>query len=105
MLFLIRDSYFARFFIIAIIAAFIIGFQKYLFAATAAELSLKIRQMGFKSMLRQDIKFFDREENSVSGFPKHTVLIQSYVQAGILTSKLSQNAEQVNGLAGLTLAT
>ncbi|KAJ7459918.1 P-loop containing nucleoside triphosphate hydrolase protein [Mycena latifolia] len=75
------------FFIIAIISTFCIGFQNYLFASSAATLTMKLRSLSFKAILRQDIEFFDRDENSAGG----------------LTSTLSDNPQKVNGLAGVTL--
>ena len=52
-----------------------IGFQNYLFASSAAKLTMKLRSLSFKAILRQDIEFFDKDENS----------------AGSLTSTLSDN--------------
>ncbi|KAF6757399.1 multidrug resistance protein 1 [Ephemerocybe angulata] len=64
-----------------------IGFQNYLFAGAAAALTARLRSLSFKAILRQDIEYFDRDENST----------------GALTSKLSDNPQKVNGLAGVTL--
>ncbi|KAH8825379.1 multidrug resistance protein 1 [Flagelloscypha sp. PMI_526] len=75
------------FFIIAIISTGCIAAQNYLFAAAAAQLTYKIRSKSFKAMLRQDIEYFDKDEHST----------------GALTSSLSENAQKVNGLAGITL--
>ncbi|KAF7314410.1 hypothetical protein MKEN_00913800 [Mycena kentingensis (nom. inval.)] len=75
------------FFIIAILSTICIGFQNYLFASAAAVLTMRLRQLTFKAILRQDIEFFDKDENS----------------AGSLTSSLSDNPQKVNGLAGVTL--
>ncbi|KAJ7505250.1 P-loop containing nucleoside triphosphate hydrolase protein [Mycena galericulata] len=75
------------FFIIAIISTFCIGFQNYLFASSAATLTNKLRSLSFRAILRQDIEFFDKDENSAGG----------------LTSSLSDNPQKVNGLAGVTL--
>ncbi|KAJ7259510.1 P-loop containing nucleoside triphosphate hydrolase protein [Mycena haematopus] len=75
------------FFIIAILSTFCIGFQNFLFASTAARLTMKLRSLSFRAILRQDIEFFDKDENS----------------AGALTSTLSDNPQKVNGLAGVTL--
>ncbi|KAJ6559121.1 P-loop containing nucleoside triphosphate hydrolase protein [Mycena vulgaris] len=75
------------FFIIAIISTVTIGFQNYMFASAAATLSMKLRSLSFKAILRQDIEFFDKDENSAGG----------------LTSTLSDNPQKVNGLAGVTL--
>ncbi|PPQ91666.1 hypothetical protein CVT25_012879 [Psilocybe cyanescens] len=74
-------------FIIAILSTLAIGFQNYLFASTAATLTARLRTLSFKAMLRQDIEFFDKDENST----------------GSLVSQLSDNPQKVNGLAGITL--
>ncbi|PCH40227.1 multidrug resistance protein 1 [Wolfiporia cocos MD-104 SS10] len=75
------------FFIIAILSAIAIGFQNYFFASTAAQLTNKIRLLSFSAILRQDIEYFDKDENNT----------------GQLTSNLSDNPQKVNGLAGVTL--
>lgn len=49
------------FFIIAIISTMTIGIQNYLFGATAAELTSKLRAVSFRAILRQDgesMRFF-----------------------------------------------
>ncbi|KAH8078415.1 P-loop containing nucleoside triphosphate hydrolase protein [Cristinia sonorae] len=74
-------------FIIALIAFATIAIQNFLFGASAAELNTKLRSLSFRAILRQDIEFFDKEENST----------------GQLTSNLSENPQKVNGLAGVTL--
>ncbi|KAG6857152.1 hypothetical protein H0H87_008722 [Tephrocybe sp. NHM501043] len=75
------------FFLIAIISTVAIGFQNYLFASAAATLTAKLRSLSFRAILRQDIEFFDKDENST----------------GSLTANLSDNPQKVNGLAGVTL--
>ncbi|KAI0350350.1 P-loop containing nucleoside triphosphate hydrolase protein [Trametes cingulata] len=75
------------FFIIAILSMIAVGFQNYLFASSAAELTSKLRSLSFRSILRQDIEFFDKDENNT----------------GQLTSTLSDNPQKINGLAGITL--
>ncbi|KIM85661.1 hypothetical protein PILCRDRAFT_776681 [Piloderma croceum F 1598] len=74
-------------FIIAIVSGITNGFQNYLFASAAAKLTSKLRTISFKSILKQDIEFFDKEENAT----------------GSLTAGLSDNPRKVNGLAGITL--
>ncbi|KAF4617465.1 hypothetical protein D9613_006094 [Agrocybe pediades] len=74
-------------FIIAILSTMSIGFQNYLFARAAAVLTSRLRILSFKAILRQDIEFFDRDDNST----------------GSLVSQLSDNPQKVNGLAGITL--
>ncbi|KAI8986244.1 multidrug resistance protein 1 [Trametes punicea] len=75
------------FFIIALLSMVAVGFQNYLFASSAAELTSKLRSLSFRAILRQDIEFFDKDENNT----------------GNLTSTLSDNPQKINGLAGITL--
>lgn len=75
------------FFIIAILSTACVGLQNYYFAAAATHLTARLRSLSFKAILRQDIAFFDKDENSTGG----------------LTSNLSENPQKVNGLAGITL--
>ncbi|KZT11907.1 P-loop containing nucleoside triphosphate hydrolase protein [Laetiporus sulphureus 93-53] len=75
------------FFIIAILSAMAIGFQNFYFASSAGLLTNKIRSLSFRAVVRQDIEFFDKDENNT----------------GQLTSNLSDNPQKVNGLAGVTL--
>ena len=75
------------FFLIAIISTATIGIQHYTFGASAAQLSAKLRSISFRAILRQDIEFFDKDENNT----------------GSLTSTLSDNPQKINGLAGITL--
>ncbi|KAF8652628.1 hypothetical protein AX16_004289 [Volvariella volvacea WC 439] len=77
------------FFVMAIVATIAYGIQTYLFSYTAAILCTRLRTLSFKSILRQDIEFFDREDNST----------------GALTANLSENPQKVNGIAGVTLGT
>ncbi|KAG1804628.1 P-loop containing nucleoside triphosphate hydrolase protein [Suillus subaureus] len=77
------------FFILAILYGLCIGFQNYFFASSAAVLTAKLRSMSFKAILRQDIEYFDDDKNST----------------GALTSRLGDNPQKINGLAGVTLGT
>lgn len=74
-------------FIIAIVSGIAAGFQNYYFSATAATLCSRLRKLSFKAILRQDIEYFDDDNNTT----------------GALTSKLSGDPQKVNGLAGVTL--
>ncbi|KIL58420.1 hypothetical protein M378DRAFT_27545 [Amanita muscaria Koide BX008] len=76
------------FFIISIISSISMGIPVYLISAAATRLTAKLRTLSFKAILRQDVEYFDKDENS----------------SGALTSGLSDNPQKVNGLAGLTLA-
>lgn len=75
------------FFIISILSALAISIQNWMFNSAAAQLSAVLRNTSFKSILSQDIEFFDREENNT----------------GALTTGLSSNPQKIYGLAGVTL--
>lgn len=60
-----------------------------LFGICSEKLILSSRSSAFRSMLRQDISFFDREENST----------------GALTSFLSTETKHLSGISGVTLGT
>ena len=53
-------------FILAILSTLAIGFQNYLFGYAASTLTARLRMLSFKAVLRQDIEFFDQDENSVN---------------------------------------
>ncbi|KAI0305296.1 multidrug resistance protein 1 [Multifurca ochricompacta] len=74
-------------FIIAILAMISIGFQNYMFSSSAASLTSKLRSLSFRAYLRQDIEYFDRDENN----------------SGAVVSNLSDGPQKINGLAGVTL--
>ncbi|KAK3322314.1 P-loop containing nucleoside triphosphate hydrolase protein [Apodospora peruviana] len=63
--------------------------QGIIFAKCSERLVHRVRDMAFRSMLRQDVEFFDLDANS----------------AGALTSFLSTEATHVAGLSGATLGT
>ncbi|KAJ4304148.1 GTPase-activating protein [Collariella sp. IMI 366227] len=63
--------------------------QGVVFAKCSERLVHRVRDMSFRSMLRQDVEYFDLDENS----------------AGALTSFLSTETTQVAGLSGSTLGT
>ncbi|KAI5854657.1 ABC transporter [Tricharina praecox] len=63
--------------------------QGYCFALCAEKLVHRVRDQAFRTMLRQDIAFFDKEENST----------------GALTSFLSTEATHLAGMSGVTLGT
>ena len=54
------------FFIIALISTCTITVQNGLFAQSAAELTNKLRSLSFRAILRQDVEYFDKDENNVS---------------------------------------
>ncbi|KAK3940355.1 P-loop containing nucleoside triphosphate hydrolase protein [Diplogelasinospora grovesii] len=63
--------------------------QGVIFAKCSERLVHRVRDRSFRSMLRQDVEFFDLDENS----------------AGALTSFLSTETTHVAGLSGVTLGT
>ncbi|KAF8463597.1 P-loop containing nucleoside triphosphate hydrolase protein [Kalaharituber pfeilii] len=63
--------------------------QGYCFAYCAERLIHRVRDRAFRTMLRQDIAWFDREENT----------------AGALTSFLSTETTNLAGMSGVTLGT
>ncbi|TCD61612.1 GTPase-activating protein [Steccherinum ochraceum] len=75
------------FFVIALISTCTIGTQNFMFSSSAADLTNKLRSLSFRAILRQDVEYFDKDENST----------------GQLTSALSDNPQKINGLAGVTL--
>ncbi|KAJ7125819.1 P-loop containing nucleoside triphosphate hydrolase protein [Mycena crocata] len=77
------------FFIISIIAGVLHLTQTKYLMETSAILAERLRLLSFKAILRQDIQFFDREENN----------------SGALTSGLSDNPQKILGLAGMTIGT
>ena len=64
-----------------------VALQNYYYASAAATLTGMLRSLSFRAILRQDIEFFDKDENNT----------------GQLTSTLSDNPQKINGLAGITL--
>ncbi|GAA5918154.1 hypothetical protein JCM1841_005277 [Sporobolomyces salmonicolor] len=76
-------------FIIAIVATIGVIVQTWLFGATAERLAARLRLNTFKSILRQDIAYFDRDENST----------------GHLTATTSDLAQKILGLMGVTQGT
>ncbi|KAK4704235.1 ATP-binding cassette, subfamily B (MDR/TAP), member 1, partial [Phenoliferia sp. Uapishka_3] len=81
------DRYALYCFIIAIVASIFIGLQNYAFGVSSERLSRIIRVRVFAAILRQDISFFDKEENST----------------GHLTASVADWAQRINGLMGITL--
>ena len=74
---------------LAIVQILAFSFQGIAFAICSERLVHRARDQAFRHMLRQDISFFDREENS----------------AGALTTFLSTETTHVAGLSGATLGT
>ncbi|KAK9455730.1 P-loop containing nucleoside triphosphate hydrolase protein [Dipodascopsis uninucleata] len=74
------------FFMLALVEGVVTSMSLGLFSFTSQKLVHRIRLRTFKQMLRQDISYFDRDENTT----------------GSLTSKLSQDAQFVEGFGGAT---
>ncbi|KAK3379796.1 P-loop containing nucleoside triphosphate hydrolase protein [Lasiosphaeria ovina] len=74
---------------LAIVMFIAFATQGIIFAKCSERLVHRVRDLSFRTMLRQDVEFFDRDENS----------------AGALTSFLGTEATQVAGLSGVTLGT
>ncbi|PVU86637.1 hypothetical protein BB560_006631 [Smittium megazygosporum] len=74
------NLYALLFFVFAIVSYITIGLRTFLFGAGSEKLVRKIRYELFRSMLRQDMAFFDKKENGT----------------GTLTSRLASEAEDIN---------
>ncbi|KAI6035808.1 P-loop containing nucleoside triphosphate hydrolase protein [Pisolithus marmoratus] len=75
------------FFIVAMTSSVVLAIQNYVLKSAASELTTKLRTLSFRAILRQDIQFFDRVENN----------------SGMLTSRVNDNPQKIEGLAGVTL--
>ncbi|KAK9447474.1 P-loop containing nucleoside triphosphate hydrolase protein [Limtongia smithiae] len=79
--------YSGLFFMLAVVQLIVTGLSLTFFAYTTQKLVRRIRLRTLKQMLRQDIRFYDKDENTT----------------GSLTSTLSQDAQFVEGFGGATL--
>lgn len=77
------------FLVLGIAQFFLYGTQGAAFAFSSEKLIRRARSQAFRAMLRQDISFFDKEENST----------------GALTSFLSTETKHLSGISGVTLGT
>ncbi|KAJ1335554.1 ATP-binding cassette subfamily B (MDR/TAP) member 1 [Microdochium nivale] len=86
-----RDSDFwsAMYVMLAFVVFIAQGLQGIVFAKCSEILIHRVRDRAFRTMLRQDVAFFDKDENT----------------AGALTSFLSTETTHVAGLSGVTLGT
>ncbi|XP_047217709.1 ATP-binding cassette, sub-family B (MDR/TAP), member 4 isoform X2 [Girardinichthys multiradiatus] len=85
-----RSNFFSLMFVtIGIVCFFTMFLQGFCFGKSGEVLTLKLRLGAFKSMLRQDLGWFDSPKNSV----------------GALTTRLATDAAQVQGASGVRLAT
>ncbi|KAF4963951.1 hypothetical protein FSARC_8086 [Fusarium sarcochroum] len=83
------DFWSAMYLMLAFVQFFAFVTQGVLFARCSERLVHRVRDRAFRTMLRQDVAFFDRDENT----------------AGALTSFLSTETTHVAGLSGVTLGT
>ncbi|XP_069552097.1 ATP-dependent translocase ABCB1 [Brachyistius frenatus] len=85
-----KATFFSLMFVVIGGSSFITMFlQGFCFGRSGEFLTLKLRLCAFKSMMRQDLSWFDDPKNSV----------------GALTTRLATDAAQVQGAAGVRMAT
>ncbi|XP_013885095.1 multidrug resistance protein 1 [Austrofundulus limnaeus] len=85
-----RANFFSLMFVaIGVVCFFTMFLQGFCFGRSGEILTLKLRLGAFKSMMRQDLGWFDNHKNSV----------------GALTTRLATDAAQVQGASGVRLAT
>ena len=83
------DFWSAMYLMLAFVQFIAFSTQGVAFAMCSERLVRRVRDRAFRTMLRQDVAFFDKEENT----------------AGALTSFLSTETTHVAGLSGVTLGT
>ncbi|KAJ3495898.1 hypothetical protein NLG97_g3059 [Lecanicillium saksenae] len=83
------DFWSSMFLMLAFVQFISFSIQGIAFARCSERLVHRVRDRAFRAMLRQDIAFFDRDENT----------------AGALTSFLSTETTHVAGISGVTLGT
>uniref|UniRef100_A0A8C9NBQ8 ATP binding cassette subfamily B member 1 n=1 Tax=Serinus canaria TaxID=9135 RepID=A0A8C9NBQ8_SERCA len=82
------NLYSLLFLVLGIISFFTFFFQGFAFGKAGEILTMRLRFMAFKAMLRQDMAWFDNPKNST----------------GALTTRLANDASQVKGATGVRLA-
>ncbi|XP_055661392.1 ATP-dependent translocase ABCB1 isoform X2 [Falco peregrinus] len=82
------NLYSVLFLVLGIISFFTFFFQGFTFGKAGEILTMRLRFMAFKAMLRQDMGWFDNPKNST----------------GALTTRLANDASQVKGATGVRLA-
>ncbi|KAJ8098007.1 P-loop containing nucleoside triphosphate hydrolase protein [Lipomyces tetrasporus] len=80
------NKYAGLFFMLSIVVSMATSGSQALFSYASQKLVRRIRYLTFRQILRQDIEFFDRDENTTGG----------------LTTMLSQGAQAIEGLTGAT---
>ncbi|EEY16463.1 multidrug resistance protein [Verticillium alfalfae VaMs.102] len=83
------DFWSLMYLMLALVQLLAFATQGILFAKCSERLVHRVRDRAFRTMLRQDVAFFDKDENT----------------AGALTSFLSTETTHVAGLSGVTLGT
>ncbi|KAM0279899.1 hypothetical protein ACHAQH_004340 [Verticillium albo-atrum] len=83
------DFWSLMYLMLALVQLLAFSVQGVLFAKCSERLVHRVRDRAFRTMLRQDVAFFDKDENT----------------AGALTSFLSTETTHVAGLSGVTLGT
>jgi ATP-binding cassette subfamily B (MDR/TAP) protein 1 len=83
------DFWSLMFLMLALVTFITMTLQGVLFARCSERLIRRVRDRAFRTMLRQDISYFDQDENT----------------SGALTSFLSTETTQVAGISGATLGT
>lgn len=83
------DFWSSMFLMLGLVQLLSFSVQGVVFAKCSERLVHRVRDRAFRTMLRQDVAFFDREENTV----------------GALTSFLSTETTHLAGLSGVTLGT
>jgi ATP-binding cassette, subfamily B (MDR/TAP), member 1 len=76
-------------FLIAIGAFVCLSIQHIVFGSAAARMKAKLHKLSFRAIIRQDVAFFDKDENTTGG----------------LVSSLSDNSQKISSLAGVMLGT
>uniref|UniRef100_A0A8C2XT47 ATP binding cassette subfamily B member 1 n=1 Tax=Cyclopterus lumpus TaxID=8103 RepID=A0A8C2XT47_CYCLU len=85
-----KSEFFSMMFIVIGVITFVAMFlQGFCFGKSGEMLTLKLRRDAFKSMMRQDLSWYDNHKNSV----------------GALTTRLATDAAQVQGATGIRMAT
>ncbi|KFU92561.1 Multidrug resistance protein 1, partial [Chaetura pelagica] len=82
------NLYSVLFLVLGIISFFTFFLQGFTFGKAGEILTMRLRFMAFKAMLRQDMSWFDNPKNST----------------GALTTRLANDASQVKGATGVRLA-
>uniref|UniRef100_A0A8B9GHR0 ATP binding cassette subfamily B member 4 n=1 Tax=Amazona collaria TaxID=241587 RepID=A0A8B9GHR0_9PSIT len=82
------NLYSVLFLVLGIVSFFTFFFQGFTFGKAGEILTMRLRFMAFKAMLRQDMSWFDNTKNNT----------------GALTTRLANDASQVKGATGVRLA-